>query len=91
MIGTLFCGVTIGDGFLRHRHNQKLAQAAYDYGRGVGRVQGMCDTLQDVATANPDSEWAHDSKVVDALAACAKVNKQHGPGTTETIKLADAG
>lgn len=72
---------------INHAGRQAAAQAGYDYGKQIGRTLGMCETLANVAKANPDSEWAHSTVVREALEGCAPLFTRHGPNTTETIKV----
>lgn len=70
------------------RRKREYVQAGYDYGVKVGRVVGMCESLQAVADKNPDSAWAHSPEVTDALTSCAVVRRKTAPGTALSVQEA---
>lgn len=68
---------------------REIAREAFDGGVRIGRIVGMCETLQTVALANPDSVWAHDPEVREALETCGEVMAQFAPETTYAPPVPD--
>ena len=75
----LLIGATAFAKHERDRHRRELIEAAFSYGRSVGRIQGMCEAIKAVRDANPDSVWAHRPGVIKALASCSKVEGKTVP------------
>jgi hypothetical protein len=72
----------------QHADVQRVGQSTYNYGRMVGYTVGMCDATVKVAQANPDSDWAKNPTVVQALQSCKPpLLLKHGPGTTEDVMI----
>lgn len=68
---------------------REVARESFDGGVRIGRIVGMCETLQTVALANGDSAWAADPEVLEALETCGEVMAQFAPETTYAPPVPD--
>lgn len=90
-VGVTMAALVIGTGFniwristnLMSKHDTKVAQAAYDRGKNVGFELGRCSIVRMLAQHPTDDPALRDR----VLAACAKVEAKHAPGTTEIVDI----